>query len=87
MIILSCVIFDQKLKITFRKSSATPTPSKKSTPPFNSLIPLKNKKAQVFLFLPALKIFKVSLAGRGGGHWTIVVKINNKKMILNIVFL
>ena len=48
-IFLSYVIFDQQLKITFRKSSGPPL--KKSTPP-------KNSKSAISHFLPTLKIFQ-----------------------------
>ena len=44
--ILSYVIFDQRLKITFRKSSA-PSPLKKPTPSFLLILPLKIQKLKV----------------------------------------
>ena len=50
---LSYVIFDQQLKITFRKSSAPPP-----HPPSWKNPPLKIQKVQVSPFLPTLKIFK-----------------------------
>ena len=52
---LSYVIFDQQLKITFRKSS-TPPPLKKSTPPFYSPPPprLPSKKIKKYKPPPPL---------------------------------
>ena len=54
-IILSYVIFDQQLKITFRKFSAPPL--KKPNTPFLFTPPPKIQKVQVPLFLPTLKVF------------------------------
>ena len=54
-IFLSYGIFDQQLKITFRKSQA---PRKKSTPL------LKIQKFQVPYFWPTLKLFQASRAER-----------------------
>ena len=55
-IILSYVIFDQQLKITFRKFSAPP-PLKKPNTPFLFTPPPKIQKVQVPLFLLTLKVF------------------------------
>ena len=66
-IFLSYVIFDQQLKIIFRKSSEPPSPPKKSTPPFLLNPPLKIQKVQVPPFLPTLKTFQPPLQKRGGG--------------------
>ena len=61
---LSYVVFDQQLKIPFRKSQA---PLKKSTPPFLLTPPLKVQKVQVLPFLLTLKIFQAPLQ-KGGGR-------------------
>ena len=54
-IFLSYMIFDQQLKITFRKFS---TPPEKITPPFLLTPPPKNSKSTGLPFLPTLKIFQ-----------------------------
>ena len=68
-IFLSYVIFDQQLKITFRKSSV---PLEKSNSPFLLTPPLKIQKGQVYPFLPRLKIFQPSPpplpCRKRGGH-------------------
>ena len=63
------MIFDQQLKITFRKSSG---PLKKSTPPFLLTPPpppppRKLQKVQVPSFLPTFKIFQLLPWQKGGG--------------------
>ena len=55
-IFLSYVLFDQQLKITFRKSSVPPP--EKIHSPFFTHPPLKIQKVPVSLFLPTLKIFQ-----------------------------
>ena len=60
-IFLSYVIFDQQLKITFRKSSGPP--EKIHFPLFT--LPPKNPKSASPSFLPTLNIFLVG----GGGHY------------------
>ena len=72
---LSDVIFEQQLKITFKKSSA-PTPLKKSTPPFLPP-PLKIQKVQVHRFLLTLKIFLDPL--QKGGKDTVNIYIPDIK--------
>ena len=64
---LSYVIFDQQLKITFRKSSGPP---EKVHPPLFTHSPRKIQKVQVPPFLPTLKIFQPPplQKGGGGGH-------------------
>ena len=66
-IFLSYVIFDQQLKITFRKSSGPP---EKVHPPLFTHSPRKIQKVQVPPFLPTLKIFQPPplQKGGGGGH-------------------
>ena len=69
-IFLFYLIFDQQLKITFRKSSA-PAPEKIHSPLF-AHFPLKIQiqKVQVSLLFPTLKIFQLPVAERGEvGHW------------------
>ena len=65
---LSYEIFDQQLKITFRKSSVLFL-LKKIHPP--SLLfthsPTKNLKSTSLPFLPTLRIFQAPPAERGGG--------------------
>ena len=64
---LSYVIFDQHLKITFRKSS-TPPPPKKSTAPFLLTLPLKIQKVQSPLPFANIENFSaLPPAKRGGG--------------------
>ena len=65
MIILSYVIFDLQLKITFRKSS---DPPEKIHFLFFTYSPLEIEKVQVPLFWPTLKIFQASPVERGGHH-------------------
>ena len=65
-IFLSYVIFDQQLKITFRKSIHSPLFT--HSPP-----PLKIQKVQVPPFLPTLKIFQACPAERGGRTLVIVL--------------
>ena len=69
--ILSYVIFDQQLKITFRKSSARPPPPKKSTRPFLLTYPIsKNSKSASPPFFVNIENFSGPCAERGGeGHW------------------
>ena len=78
--ILSYVIFDQQLKITFRKSSAPlPPPRKNPLPPFYSLPPsLKIQKVQVPLFLLTLKIFQAPVQ-KGEGEDT-----GNANILINV---
>ena len=68
---LSYVIFDQQLKITFRKSSASthpsqPQPLKNSTAPFLLIPLLKIKKVHETENLLEMKIVHATLAKRGG---------------------
>ena len=63
------MIFDQQLKFTFRKSSAT---LKKSTPPFYSLPP-KNSKGASPPFLPILKIFQPHIPAERGENTAIML--------------
>ena len=56
---LSYVIFDQQMKITFRKASGTP--SKVHLPP-------KNSKSVSPLFFSKIENFLAPPAERGGGH-------------------
>ena len=67
-IFLSYMIFDQQLKITFRKFS---TPPEKITPPFLLTPPPKNAKSTGSPFLPTLKIFQSPPppCRKGGGHY------------------
>ena len=68
-IFLSYMIFDQQLKITFRKSWAPPW--KNPLPPFYSPPFPKNSKVQVPPFLTTLKNFQPPPAERvGGGRGT-----------------
>ena len=71
---LSCVIFDQHLKITFRESSALPL--KKSTPFSFLTFALKIQKVQVTPFLPTYQHWKFfsnppspSPLQKGGRHY------------------
>ena len=64
--ILSYVIFDQQLKITFRKFSALP-PWENPTPLFYSLLPKKFKKCKSPSFCQHWKFFKPPC--RKGGHY------------------
>ena len=66
---LSYVIFDQQLKITFRKSSGPHL--KKSAPPFLLTPPLKLLKVRVPPFLPTLKIFSGPPCRKGRGEDTV----------------
>ena len=65
---LCCVIFDQQLKITFKKSSGPP--EKIHSPLFTHPSPCKNSKsASPLPFLLTLKIFQAPLLkGVGGRH-------------------
>ena len=65
-IILSYVIFDQQLKITFRKFSAPP-PWKNPIPLFYSLLPQKFKKCKSPSFCQHWKFFKPPC--RKEGHY------------------
>ena len=72
--ILSYVIFDQQLKITFRKSSAPPTPPpppEKIHSPFLLTPPIsKNSKSASPPFFANIENFSGPCAERGGGgHW------------------
>ena len=60
-IVLFYVVFDQKMKNTFRKSSAPYAPSTWKNP-----LPPKNSKSATPLFLLTLKIFQVPLQKEGG---------------------
>ena len=64
-IFVSYVIFDQQLKITFRKSSGS-HPLKKSTLPFLLTLPCKNSKSASPPLLPTLKIFQTPPCQKGG---------------------
>ena len=72
---LSYEMFDQQLKITFRKFSATPIPSNKIHPPAFTHSPTKNSKsARLPPILPTLNIFRAFSAervGGGGGGWQV----------------
>ena len=68
---LSYVIFDQQLKITFRKSSALPIPEK--IHPLFANFPLKIQKVQIHHFLLTLKIFQAPLQKGGGNYWKTLI--------------
>ena len=90
-IFLSYMIFDQQLKITFRKFS---TPLKKSLPPFYSLLPLKMQKVQVPPFCQPWKFFSPPLPPAERGEDTMLIDKslefydlkNNKRYIFFINF-
>ena len=56
LIFLSCVIFDQQLKITFRKSSDPSPPEKNNSPLFTHSNPSNNSKSTSSPFLRTLCI-------------------------------
>ena len=62
-------IFDQQLKITFRKSSAFP--QEKIEPPFLLTSSLKFKHCNSCPFLPTLKVFQAHPRERRGGGRTL----------------
>ena len=72
-IFLSYVIFDQQLKITFRKSSA---------PPWKNQLPPKNSRSASPSFLPTLKIFEPPpppcRKGVGRTLWRGIIKLHYK---------